>query len=509
MKGTQSVHVVLDHIPVVILSLTALVFYQTLIYHTRTIYWNDAHIRWALRDQLLLGEWLPGVQVFVVLASKITSNLDFLQSLMSLLAIGSLICFYLLARRLFSFTTALVAIAFLAFNSMFAAFAIVPYSDMLFVGFVFLALIFLDEPVFSRRFYFGIFLLNLASLTRYEGWFLAVFFIGDVALRSFRTMKWQAALRQTLKMTLLCSLAPMAWLAIGLSESHGFMDRLSSIYEFVIAPATPRLSDHIHARLDPAYLAYFSLQYFFLLIRQIHVEFLMLAIAGFSIAILNPSHQGIHLRILLLLIFDWFLLALFQPWKFGNLRQPFFMQVFLVLYASHGLAAGISWGCRRLALLMNNANMVDWTRYLTITAALMLTVRLIPSTYKFIVNTSREADFLTPFMIATWLDPRLVEDDAVFIIDETDYYPYALASYLEYPLERILDDRLDAHLIQGNLEKARMVYIIELYKSQDGLSLAEIRILDDLESGEIQAERFIFNGDRVWYAPANQVFYSP
>jgi hypothetical protein len=496
-------------IPVLILCFISLAFYQTLIYSTPTIYWNDAHIRWALRDQLLLGEWLPGVQASVVPIAKITSDLDFLQGILSLLAIGSLTCFYVLARHLFSSLTGLIAFMFLAFNSMFAAFAIVPYSEILFIGFVFLILVLLDEPVFSRRFYFGLFLLNLASLTRYEGWFLTVFFIAEMALRSFFTVKWQIALWQTLKMAFLSSVAPMAWLMIGMSKANGLRGRLNEIFEFVIAPSKPRLSDHILERLNSEYIHDFSSQFFSLLIRQIHVEILVLAVLGFSLAILGASYRSVHLRILLFLVLDWLLLAFFQPWKFGNLRQPFFAQVFLVLYASYGLASGISWACQKLGLFIKNVNTMHWANYFIMTAAIMLTLRIIPSTYTFIVNTSKEAGFLTPHKIAKWLEPRLEDDDAILIIDDTDYYPYALASYFEYPLERILDDRLQAHLIQESLENARMVYIVELYKSRDGLSLTEIRILKALESSQIQAEQFLFDGARVWYAPANEVSYSP
>src|SRR5688572_24991385 len=508
MKEARSANGFREYVPLIVLGFIALAYYQVLIYLTPTIFWNDSHIRWALRSQLLLGEWLPSVQVFVVLASRITSNMDIVQGIMSLLAIGALVCFYVLARHLFSRATALIAFTFLAFNGMFAAFAITPHPEILYVGFVFLIFILLDEPVFSRKFYFGIFLINMASLTRYEGWFLAVFFVGEVALRSFRTIRWQAALWQTLQMALLCSLAPLAWLMIGMSESQGFMDRLNSIYEFVIAPTAPRVSDHILGRLDPVYIILFSMQFFFLLIRQMHVQFLVLAMVGFSFAILNSSHRSIHRRILLFLIMDWFLLALFQPWKFGNHRQPFLMQVFLVLYASNGLVIAISWVCQRLALSMKKESLIDWARPLVFVSTLLLAGRLIYSTFGFVLETSREARFLIPYKVAKWLEPRLTEENVILIIGDDHHYPYILASYLEFPFEHILDDRFDARSIQENLERVQKVYIIELYESREILTLAEMRILDDLEAGRIQADHFVLDGADVWYAPANAVLYS-
>lgn len=493
-------HRVHEYFPLITLCLVVFAFYQTLIYSTSTIYWNDAHIRLALRNQLFLGEWLPGVQVFVFLISKITSDLNFLQSVLSLLSIGTLISFYILARYIFSFATGLVAFVLLAFNSMFVAFAIVPYSEILFIGFVCLIFILLDESLFSKRFYFGIFLLNLASLTRYEGWFLAVFFILEVGLRSFQGKSFWFAIKQMLKMAFWCSLAPVVWL---MTESGGWINRLNSIFQFVIAPSTSTWSDHVLARLNIDYILDFSSQFFKLLAQQIHVEFLVFAMFGILFATLNPSHRSIHFRILLFVILDWMLLAFFQPWKFGSLRQPFLLQVFLILYAAYGLTFSASWFFLKISLQTN------WTQYLTIAISTILALRIIPSTFNFIITTSSESDFLVPYKIAKWLEPRLTEHDAILIIDDTDYYPYALAAYFEYPLDFILDDRLEAQFIQQRLAQVESVYIIELYKSTTKLSLAETRILDTLKNTQFSKEQFIFDGVKVWYVLANEISYSP
>lgn len=497
------------HLPIVILCIAIFGFYEALIYYNPIIYWNDAHIRWALRSQLVLGRWLPGIQVFVLLASKITTGLFFVRSLFTLLAILSLVCGYVLVRYLFSPLTGLIACAFLALNMMFAALAIVPYPDVLFVGLGFVIFRLLDEPVFTRRFYFGILLLNLASLTRYEGWFLSAFFMIDVALRSFHAMHWKAAIWVTWKMSLLCSIAPLAWLALGLSNSESLIDRLWSIFAFVAAPASPQLSDHILGRLNPEYLREFSSHFFHLLNWQIHPEFLALGMMGFLFAVSEASQRAVHWRILSFLVLDWCLLAFLQPWGFGSLRQPFVWQAFIMPYAAYGLVKGISGLGRWLSVVSEKPRLAGWITASTILAAMVLSARLIPSTTRFIAESSREADFRIPFEIGNWLNTRLGRGDAILILDDTDYYPYALATYVQYPFERILDDRLDARLVQGNLARSRMVYVIDLYKSRDGLSPMEIRLLQDLESGRIQAEQFAFDPATVWYVAANQLPCSP
>jgi hypothetical protein len=123
--------------------------------------------------------------------------------------------------------------------------------------------------------------------------------------------------------------------------------------------------------------------------------------------------------------------------------------------------------------------------------------------------SSHETDFFVPYEVSTWLNPRLTSEDVVLVIDDTDFYPYALGAYMKYPFERILDDRLDAHLIQADLETSEMAYVVQIYKSRDGLSSTETRILEDLESGHIHVEKYVIDTANVWYVSADQIVYSP
>jgi len=497
------------YLTVILLCLIVFAFFQVLIYSNPAVYWYDSHIRLALHDQILVGHWLPLFQGLIFLFSKFNFSLIALRTIFSLLSIGALVALYFLGSRLFSRTVSMVAVVFLSLNTMFAALATVFYPDVLFVGLSFVALYFLDQPSSPGKFYFGVIALNLACLTRYEGWLLSALFMGETILKSFSTMNWAAANRQIIKTIVLCNLAPIGWIVFGFPESGGFLERLKDIAAFESLTSTSLLNEHIFTRLNLTYLGEFSREYFHILKWQIHPEFILMGGAGFLLALINSPIRLTHWRILIFLILDFSLWAISQQRGFGNLRQPFLLQAYLILYASYGLVEGISQLSQRLFPLMKSANTSNWIKWLTIVAAILLSVRLVPSTTKFIYGSSRETDFFIPYQISVWLNPRLVEEDAVLIIDDTDFYAYALAAYMEYPLENILDDRLDARFIQENLEAAQMVYVIELYKLRGGLSSTESRLLEDLENGHIQAERLTFGTANVWYAPANQITYSP
>ena len=66
-----------------ILGLTSFTFYEILIYLYPSVYWYDAHVRLGLRDQILLGHWLPLLQAVIVFISNISLDLVVLRSFFS------------------------------------------------------------------------------------------------------------------------------------------------------------------------------------------------------------------------------------------------------------------------------------------------------------------------------------------------------------------------------------------------------------------------------------------
>ena len=494
------------YLGVLVLGLIAYLFYQNLISSTPTIYWNDAHIRWAMRDQLVLGKWLPGVQVFVFLVSKMAFDLAFLRSVLAVIAIGTLLSFFLLARHLFSAAVGVIAFAFLAFNKMFAAFAVVPYSEVLFLGFLFGVLVLLDSTPFSFRYFMGVLLVNLACLISYEGWFIALLLVLDAGFFLFHRMKWKEAFVRTVILFLLVSVLPLTWLLLNGLEDGGFWAGLQQIFEFVIAPSTPSVQDHLFARMNFEYLTKFSAQFFYLLVSQIRVEFFLLAGLGVLFAAADVKKKKLHLQIFFILVLHMLLLAFFQPWKFGSLRQPFLLLPFLLLYSAYGLNQSLIWLFQRFPSLGVGRKYLIPT--LAFFAAAFLSALSIPPAKQFVLETSREYKYFVPYKLSHWLSSRFVDGDVVLIVDDTDYYPYALAAYFDMPLDFILDDRLAQNEISQALLNGRNVYVLELYTSRDGLSADEQDLLFKLETGGLNAVRYTVESANVWYLPSHQLLES-
>jgi len=105
------------------------------------VYWYDAYIRLALRDQILLGHWLPLIQILIVLVSKFTDDLLVLRTLLAVMAGCVLLYTFIFARHIFSSWTAFIATILLATNLMFVALATVPYPEILFIGLLLLSLL--------------------------------------------------------------------------------------------------------------------------------------------------------------------------------------------------------------------------------------------------------------------------------------------------------------------------------------------------------------------------------
>jgi hypothetical protein len=78
-----------------------------------------------------------------------------------------------------------------------------------------------------------------------------------------------------------------------------------------------------------------------------------------------------------------------------------------------------------------------------------------------------------------------------------------MATYAQLPLERILDDRLEFQWVQDSLQDADLVYIIELYRTEEGLSEPERNLLTDLHNGHVLADQTRVNQTNIWIAESN------
>jgi len=477
------------------------VLYSLLAWTFPVVHWYDAHIRLALRDQVLLGHWLPLIQLLIVLVSKFTHDLFVLRVLLAIIAGCTLLCMFIFARHLFSSGTALVAMILLATNMMFTALATVPYPEIVFVGLLLSAFYLLDDPPSDRHFFIGIVALNLACLTRYEGWLLAGIFIVNTARETLQTKNW----RKFIQATLLASIVPLGWLLFGISASGGLLDRLKAIIAFEIMTDVESIGGRFLSHLNWDYLRAFANNYWHLLNWQAGPWIIFLGGLGWLLALLSAKCRTIHWLIFMFVILDWLLLALWQPWDFTNLRTAFIGEVFLILYAAHGLGQLIHFVFQKVNDALQNKSLSNWENWVLGASVCLMTFNSAASAVGFVAVTSQENDFASPAYAGDWLNDRLNVDDAILALTDDVFQPYALATYTGLGYDTILDDRFDDQQISNRLSNVQLIYIIESYRSRDGLSAKELNLLKALEDGMINTRLFTVGLTRIWLIPKNEI----
>lgn len=473
----------------------AVLFYSLLAWAFPVVHWYDAHIRLALRGQILLGHWLPLVQTLIALSSKFTHDLLVLRILLAVCAGCTLLCMYVLARRLFSSGTALAAVALLATNMMFTALATVPYPEVLFVGLLLLTLYLLDAHPSEKYFLAGMLTLNLACLTRYEGWLLAGIFVVHIARETSQTKNW----KKLMQATLLASIAPLGWLMFGVSGSGSLLDRLTSVIAFEVMTDAEGIGGRFLSHLNWDYLRAFASNYWHLISWQAGAGIIFLGAIGWLSAMFSPRRRTVHWLIFIFMILDWLLLALWQPWDFTNLRTAFIGEVFLLLYAAHGLQRLVHFVFQRaINNVFQTPVLPGWENRIVTFFTLLIAWNSASSAVGFVRATSQEKDFSDPAHVGNWLNKRLGVDDAVLSLTDDVFQPYALAAYTGFDYDAILDDRFDDQQISGRLEHAQAIYVVASYRIRDGLSLKESNLLKTLEDGTIRAQSFTVGSTRVW-----------
>jgi len=134
------------------------------------LYGGDSIGRLAYRDSIFFGHWLPFPQTVIVIGYKLTESVLAVRIIIITLTCGAALTFYGFVRRLAGERAGFIAGHLFTFSPLFVYLSLVPYQEVIFLGFLFGALIFLFEN--GRRRSAGFLFFGLACLTRYEGWFL-------------------------------------------------------------------------------------------------------------------------------------------------------------------------------------------------------------------------------------------------------------------------------------------------------------------------------------------------
>jgi len=480
-------------------------FYVGLAISYPTVYWSDAHDRLALRNQILLGYLPPVMQTLVFVIWKIGGDLLLLRSLLSLIAVCTLFCIYFLASRFFSNLTGLFALILLGTNLVYTALATVPYPEVLFVGLVFLALgLRENSPNGGHSFYYSSLVVNIACLTRYEGWLLAVVFVSEEGVRYLRLRSINKFTPSLLRIVLLI-LAPLGWLVFFVSEPGGLFVRLDSILNFTTGFNSSYLTDRFLSRLSIDYIRGFACNFIHLLKWQAGTGILVFGLIGWVLAFKSGSQRNSHLRILFFLLLDLLLIAFWGPWDFTNLRQVFLWEVFLIFYAAYGLEQSAQFVFQTIEKKLDKPAVVIWDKWLIVSLAISLVPLYVPSAINFVAITSQASKFSIPAKIGFWLESRLSGNDVVLVLSDDPFQRNELSAYVSLSHDAILDDKYDDQYIYSHLAKADQVYVIQLYESRSGLSLYESKILTGLESGEIRASSTVVAERILWKTDSKEI----
>lgn len=480
----------------ILLGICAFLYFVFLARNYPVLYWGDAHVRLALHDKILLGHWLPLFQILLSMITALTNDLLVVRGFLALIACSALACFYYLAKTVFTPATGIVAMMILATNSIFVALAIVPYTESLFIGLTLLAFLLLHPSASTRQLVLGAIVLNLACLTRYEGWLLSLVLIVESAALSWKARKVSGFA----KAAIASSIAPLGWLIFIMIQPGDLGIELGSALTNIQVLMTGSADSQPSIFSKLVIIGSFLKSYSQLLLAQMKWWFIVLGITGWLIALFKPAMRALSLRILaftILVFLMWLGWSSVSVWDSQNfaLRTAFISETFLIFFAAYGIHQLIS----RLFSSFCQAQSSHQVQYVALVGAVvMLSIPSVLAANQFVSQSSRTEGFSIPAHIGSWLNSRIEQRDSVLILSDDLLQPYALATYTSLPFGSILDDRLDDQTIQHRINLSNRVFIICLFNYASRLSENETKILTGLEDGSIPADNFDVSGKAVW-----------
>lgn len=176
-----------------------------------SLYGGDSILRMVHTDKIIIAYNLPLLQLFIFLASKISSYPFMLRFLMSLIGAVAGCGLYLLTMKLFDRNVARIAALLFIVNPFILVNSIVPYQEILMLALLFLAGYFLIRGKSRLDQYISSFFIGMACLTRYEGWMAASFIVAVTFLHKLNWTNWGVNLKKAIYTTCLFCWVPILW----------------------------------------------------------------------------------------------------------------------------------------------------------------------------------------------------------------------------------------------------------------------------------------------------------
>ncbi len=174
-------------------------------------YGNDGFGRIYFSDQLFLSHWLPLTQLIVQLGAQLSDGILPIRLLFAVCGSLAACGFYLYLRLFLDRGLALLGGLLFSVNPLYLMLSLMPYQDVLFLGLFYAALAVLLRKTPPLRSHLGSLLYGLASLTRYESWFLIPLLIFWKARIENPGSPLSGKIRGLLRATIFFAWAPLLW----------------------------------------------------------------------------------------------------------------------------------------------------------------------------------------------------------------------------------------------------------------------------------------------------------
>jgi hypothetical protein len=446
----------------------SLAFYAILIREHPPIYWGDGHGRVAERAHVLVGRWLPLLQFIVFAVGKLTGRLEPLRFVLATIAAFTVGSAVRLGSSLATRATGIAFGALLATNLLFVALAIVPYQEVLFAGLVFTGLA-LERRAPPGQAWLAAVALNLACLTRYEGWIL----VGALAGAELISGMAHGGPARGIRAAAACAArnggTAIGWVVL-LAVSRGGWRVSGSL---------------MHARKGPWETVP---EYVRQCGWQLNSRPLLAAAAvGMVVSFARAGERRRHAVVLGFVLASAVFILVDQPYSIGNLRQTFLPVTFALLYASIGFEL----------LVRTSLSWLPLAARRTVPAAVLgvivgvLSVKSAKGAARFVAASADE--FRGDYVVGRWLELLPSGEKArahVALIDPGDPDTTAIALYAGIPEARIVT--ASASLPAGT------THVVHIDRPGAAPSSDARRLIERLDDGTVPATATHLESAVVW-----------
>ncbi len=463
------------------LALGSLAFAIALVRAHPAMYWYDPYGRVAFRDQIVLGRWLPMLQLVVYAVGKVTHSVPALRLVLAAIGALTVAAAYSFAARLFNRTTGVVFAALLATNPLFVAISIVPYQEVLFIGLIFAGLSFhhaRDERHASDARRFGWLpaaaALNLACLTRYEAWIVVALLCAGTVVRHAAEGRTARGLGiGALMAARYGGLAAIGWLVLAPTGLFGRPEPFGDLGALLGGQLV-----QLGWQLGIPWLLPLSVAGAVLAFARRERRLAMVAILGFTVAVVLVAVIG-------------------GPYSAGNLRQTFIPVIVILGYAAFALERGVAFVVDRLVRLVRlPPERAAAGRLAMVATALFTAIIAIGAAShaaRFVAQASDEFDFRVPAAIGAWF--RTIPPDArrqtrVIVTSDERVFSIVLAVHADIPLERVQSAAADI--------PTGTTHVVEIRPPGRGPSPASAGVLQRLTTGAVPADPVRLDVGTIW-----------